>query len=619
MIAADARVGEEDLGRYVTVADRVLRYEHIGANRHWSWLAEQARGDWLLIMDGDELPGTDLVAALPELVADRRIDQYWLPIHWPWPDAATRLAGEPWGSDRRIRLLRNDGSAFFEGRMHSLAREAPPLRHLDELPVFHLDLLLNDTDTRRAKVVRYDAARFGLLTPEGEPVNRAFYLPEDQSDLSLAPIAAADRRRIEGALERPDPASSPEPPAAVSLHPAREIAWHWAGRTLPPEAYRAELSFAGPLPPFAAGGRGHRLTVRVANSGTARWPGGEDRPPLIRLGLRWRAQRDGALLDAGRAMLPHAIDPGEEALVPFNVDGPPTADDHDLVVDLIHEQVRWFDAAAVAAVAVAPATADRLASLAVGGVVPVQALRDLRASLGRPDALYNDTEADAAAPNRPTDPGLAALTEGHTLRGWALDAAAIDRLAECVRAERPAYVAEFGSGISTLVLAHLLAELHGHRRRRLICIEDDSFWAHNTRAALAHHGLADLVGIVQVPLSDPQPPAPSCYALTNEARRELRSRPPDLVLVDGPAPATGGSPLGVPDLVGPFAAPGAALLLARALRDAELCVAKAWAERDEIEVHGVRPVGTGLLEATLSVTPPRARAGRLRRLVRLSR
>lgn len=129
IVAADARVGARDLGHYALVADRVLRYEHFGANRHWPWLTAQASADWLLLLDGDELPSRSFVEMLPELVADRRIDQYSMPIHWPWPNAATRLAEEPWQSDHRIRLIRNNGRTFFAGRKHVLAQAAFPIRY----------------------------------------------------------------------------------------------------------------------------------------------------------------------------------------------------------------------------------------------------------------------------------------------------------------------------------------------------------------------------------------------------------------------------------------------------------------------------------------------------------
>ena len=90
LIAADMRVSAEELGWYDSVADTLVRYEDIGADRHYSWLADQACGDWLFLLDGDELPSEALIEALRTLVGDRRIAQYSLPIHWPWPDARHR-------------------------------------------------------------------------------------------------------------------------------------------------------------------------------------------------------------------------------------------------------------------------------------------------------------------------------------------------------------------------------------------------------------------------------------------------------------------------------------------------------------------------------------------------
>jgi hypothetical protein len=152
VIAADSSE-PSDLAYYADVADVLLRYEHIGANRHWPWLAEQASGDWVFLLDGDELPGTALIEALPELVIDRRARQYSLPIRWPWPDATERIIDEPWGSDMRLRLLRNDPGLPFGARKHRLANANPPTRLIGGLPVYR-------------------------LTSCCLPFNQAFYLPE---------------------------------------------------------------------------------------------------------------------------------------------------------------------------------------------------------------------------------------------------------------------------------------------------------------------------------------------------------------------------------------------------------------------------------------------------------
>src|SRR3954468_24783054 len=230
LVAADARAGAEDLGWYASVADRVLRFEFSGSNRHWAWLAAQAAGDWVLLLDGDEITSEALNAALPELTRDRRVNQYRLPLRWLWPDAGTRLAGPPWGADRQLRLLRNDGRLFFYGRKHLRVHPDFPVRYADDLPIYHLDLVLGDVASRRDKARRYDAERFGLLTAEGLPFNAAWYLPEDREDVALEPIPAGDRDRIAAALEAGGTSPPAVDPASLALHDRAAVEARWADR-----------------------------------------------------------------------------------------------------------------------------------------------------------------------------------------------------------------------------------------------------------------------------------------------------------------------------------------------------------------------------------------------------
>jgi hypothetical protein len=604
VVAADARASASDLGHYAQVADVLLRYEHAGANRHWPWLARQAHGDWLLLLDGDELASAALVAALPDLVADRRVQQYSLPIHWLWPDARSRLTGEPWASDRRLRLVRNDGRLQFGARKHILAEPDTPIGYLDELPVLHLDLLLGTRDAREAKVARYDAELFGLLTPEGLPFNEAFYLPEagGRGDATAA-VPELDAEAAERALgARADPARTRDP-ATVALHDRAEIAWHAPRSTLPEGAYRASVRLARPLGPFTAGRADHAVWVRVTNEGEALWPGGV-REPLVRLGVGWQPVGGGPREEVGRAALPHALGPGESALVPVEVRAPDRAGPAELVLDLVHEHVRWFDRPLTTEVQIGPSVATRLAALAErhGDLVPPAALLRERAAVGARDALVPPTPMEAP----PADPALAELIAGLPLGGWALDGPTIDRLAALVRERRPRAVLELGSGTSTVVLAALLGDA-----ATLVTFEQDPGWAQHTRDALRERGLQ--AHVLDVGVGDVGAGAPPGYVLTDEAGELLRAHPPEIVLVDGPTMESGASRLGAVELVAPFAAGDVTLLLDDALRDAELRIAEAWGRRDDVTVAGIRLTPKGLLEATLHARP--APRGRLRRLI----
>ena len=611
VIAADARVGGDDLAYYADVADVLVRYEHAGANRHWPWLASLATGDWVLILDGDELPSAALADALPELVADRRVRQYSLPIHWTWPDAASRLATEPWDSDRRLRLLRNDAGLTFAARKHALADADPPIRFLDELPVYHLDLLLGDRARREAKAARYDAERYGLLTPEGEPFNRAFYVPEAAGSPATLPIPAVDAERIAAALGAARDAGRTLDPAALPLYDRAAVEWHAPRTELPADAYRGAVTLARPLPRFTAQRRDQLVWVEVTNAGSARWPYRHD--PVIRLGAAWQPVMGGPRQEVGRTPLPHALGPGETTLVGVEVCAPPLQGPAELVIDLVHEGGRWFDCGLHERVEVGPSVDERIAALAHehGLLLPYPAVMGVRRAVGARDALIRQEPPGTA----PADPRLAELTAGLAVGVWALDASAIDRIAELVRAQRPATAVEFGSGTSTVVLAALLAEIHGDDRPRLLSFEQDPAWAQRTRQALAERGLAAQATVIELALGDPGGDAPAGFVLTDAAAAALRETAPELILVDGPTLDSGASRLGTIDLVAPYLKADATLLLDDALRDAELCIAAAWAEREDVDVHGIRPTAKGLLEATLKapVPPRRPLAARLLR------
>lgn len=611
IVAADARAAPEDLAEYASIADRVLRFEYAGPNVHWPWLAEQAGGDWIVVLDGDEVPGAALVDALPTLVRDRRINQYSLPIRWSWPDPTTFLAGEPWASDRRLRVLRNIPDLVFSARKHALAEPHPPLSYLDDLPVYHLDLLLADRAAREEKVRRYDREMFGLLTPEGLPFNQAFYLPEAQEDCVVSDTARADAESIRQILgARPQAVAAAAQPPVVSAGALRR---HTPAATLEPEDYRADVRLIGGLPAISAGMAGHRFWVEVTNRGGARWPGGEHREPLIRLGALWTSET-GPAVDAGRAFLPHPLEPGESAIFPVTIGAAPREGTATLRIDLVHEHVRWFGTSVDLEVAVRPSVEARLHALAVdvGDLLPLERVIGIRREIGVRDGLVRAT-SDAAM--RPSDPHLAPVLEGLALGGWALDGETLDRLADLVRERRPRVIAEFGSGTSTVALAELLSQVHPNDGR-VLSFEQDEAWAQRTRAALAERGLQERATVVVLPVGDVDG-APAGYALTDEAADLLRRHAPQMVLVDGPTLDSGGSRLGTLDLIAEFVDDEILVLLDDALRDAELCVAEVWARRSDTTVHGIRPTAKGLLEMTLvsaaeATAAPRAIHARLR-------
>jgi hypothetical protein len=128
VVAADSRVDDERLRHYAAFADTLHRIEFDYLERHLGWLHAQCSGDWILRLDGDEVPSAALLRELPELVRSTRVEQYMLPRRWLYPDADHWLDETPWWPDYQIRMQHNRGLMRFEGVMHSSAVPVRPCR-----------------------------------------------------------------------------------------------------------------------------------------------------------------------------------------------------------------------------------------------------------------------------------------------------------------------------------------------------------------------------------------------------------------------------------------------------------------------------------------------------------
>jgi hypothetical protein len=342
IIAADSRVDEETLAGYDALADRLYRIEYVQSERHLAWLYSQCTGDWILGLDGDEVPSRAFLRRLPDMLASRQIQQFWIPVAWLFPDADRMLASTPWSQGFINRLVRNDGTLRVRGLQHLHAEPVAPCEYIEE-PFYHLELLITDEERRRDKAVRYEVSRPHLLAPGGGRLNEAFYLPGLRDSLEFRPVPNEDRESIAGALgesSMPQPAGPIDNVRFVSLE---EMDRRWEGRTVREDAYRARIEPFVSTSSLTPSERG-RLFLHVTNEGAERWPGRLDEDPPIRLSYRW-LNPDGSVhtAEGPRSAFSRAVDPGECVLTPLHVEAPPAAGDYVLEVDVVHEHVRWFD------------------------------------------------------------------------------------------------------------------------------------------------------------------------------------------------------------------------------------------------------------------------------------
>jgi hypothetical protein len=357
VIAADARVDEHTLSGYAALADRLFRVEYRAIERHMAWLFAQCSGDWILRLDGDEIPSSAFVKQLPDLLGRRDVEQFWTAVQWLYPNTSSMLVGSPWSENFVARVLRNDGTLRFRGLQHMHADPVRPREYLTA-PFYHVDLLTNSEQQRREKAIRYEAILPGMQASGGGRFNESFYLPELRDTLEYRAVPADDRAAIDRAMAKApatgrrdggEPVSAP----FVSL---REMDRLWEQRQVPQGAYRARIEPYDEARIAIAPGAVRSIFLYVTNEGNERWPARLQEMPEIRLGYRW-LDRNGAVHseDEPRSPFPRVVEPGERVLAPLDIVAPSAAGEYLLEADIVHEHVRWFGCACRMSIRVEPA------------------------------------------------------------------------------------------------------------------------------------------------------------------------------------------------------------------------------------------------------------------------
>ncbi len=216
----------------------------------------------------------------------------------------------------------------------------------------------------------------------------------------------------------------------------------------------------------------------------------------------------------------------------------------------------------------------------------------------RADALFPELQSILTNGRTLRNSFLADRLAGSEFGEWSFSASTLNFLEDRLRVLRPKLVLEFGSGLSTVCLAHYMRELYGDSRRVCIfSIEQELNYAMNTMQLLEAAQLHRQVRIIHSPLRQQviEGIRTICYDLNPDFLNDaLGDERPDFVVIDGPS-AEAGARLGTLPLVRQFLSPGAWFFLDDALRDGELRVAQMWDRLPYIKVVGICFVGKGLL------------------------
>lgn len=234
-------------------------------------------------------------------------------------------------------------------------------------------------------------------------------------------------------------------------------------------------------------------------------------------------------------------------------------------------------------------------------------LRALAASSsGLANPLFPEDAGEISNAGSLGDDDLERVLAGEALGGWALAASSLNLLSQLVLENEPTSVLEFGSGRSTVALAHLMKRANPDRTGpMLISVEQNETYLRETQLLLQRAGLDDVVRLFHAPIAYQRWGyyEGACYNLSGAGTLdELTQFRPELVVIDGPVGGYG-IRFGTVPSVFETLADDALIIMDDALRDSELAIAQWWEELGYTQHGGVLTRGKGTYLARLGGRP----------------
>ncbi|HEV8485822.1 MAG TPA: class I SAM-dependent methyltransferase [Blastocatellia bacterium] len=185
-----------------------------------------------------------------------------------------------------------------------------------------------------------------------------------------------------------------------------------------------------------------------------------------------------------------------------------------------------------------------------------------------------------------------------SLTGWELAPDALRLLASLVSRLRPQHILEFGSGLSTRVMARACVYLGG--TRWITSVDHDPVFAHAAAEQFKGQETCCRISFQLAPLIARDCTGRSLPMYYIQADQIASSLPADLIVIDGPPAALGGRE-GVLYQALDFARPGTVLVLDDAAREMELLALSRWQDNlgEAVEVNLLPGFAKGMAAAVV--------------------
>jgi hypothetical protein len=235
-------------------------------------------------------------------------------------------------------------------------------RHID-LPLYHLDSIVNSVEYRNNKIASLDAFAPSVALSDGRSISDVYYQPEQYSRRDPEPVDPDDAdaiRRVLAAASGIGESIAPNTStgmagrrASLTTATVKDIRQWWPLRSTGESLYRGEVRITGSplsverdISRFRAGEQ-RLLLVGIANFGEEVWDC-DLRGAELYLASRWSSHSTGeglestSWIEGDRVPLTSYVHPGGRDLLLLSVRAPTRPGRYVLNVDLLHEHVRWF-------------------------------------------------------------------------------------------------------------------------------------------------------------------------------------------------------------------------------------------------------------------------------------